>query len=83
MDSNMPVMDGKSPTKSIRGWKGAEEVSPTQKHAADLPIIAFTANVIDENGFNEEFPGMTDYLFKPLKMQKLQDLLEKYCPRGK
>ena len=80
MDNNMPVMDGKRATKIIREWKELKSASPTQKIAAELPIIAFTANVIESSEFENEYPGMTDYLVKPLKMQKLHDALEKHLP---
>jgi len=80
MDNNMPVMDGPKATKIIREWKDLEEVNSTQQIAAQLPIIIFTANTINPASFAHDFPQMTDYLVKPIKMKQLQDILVKYMP---
>jgi len=61
MDINMPVMDGFSATKEIRDWNKFDT----------LPIVAFTALVLDseiEKMFNL---GMNAYLSKPINIGKL------------
>jgi len=61
MDINMPVMDGFAATEVIRSEKKFET----------LPIVAYTALVLDseiEKMFNS---GMNAYLDKPLKLGKL------------
>lgn len=78
MDHHMPIMDGPQAAQKLRAWE--QLTSPTQQQltASKLPIIVFTANVIDEDRFSEDYPHMTDFLIKPLKMQQLQDILLKY-----
>ena len=73
MDYMMPVMDGIETTKKIR------EI-PSFK---DLPIIAFTANVI--SGAKEMFfsSGFSDFLAKPVEMTKLIEIFEKWIPKDK
>ncbi|MGZ0655006.1 ATP-binding protein [Coraliomargarita sp. W4R72] len=80
MDNNMPVMDGPEAAEIIRQWAHAEGASSTQISAAQLPIIVFTANVIDAATFHENYPNMSDFLLKPLKLQQLHNMLEKYSP---
>ncbi len=60
MDVQMPVMDGISATRKIRGELNS-----------DVPIIALTANAI--KGKKEEYmqAGMNDYLAKPYNEEKM------------
>ncbi len=71
MDHMMPEMDGVEATKLIRisGYN-------------DTIIIALTANAI--SGIAETFLecGMNDVLAKPIEMQKLSDILQKWLPIG-
>ncbi len=66
MDVNMPVMNGIEATKEIR------------KIDENIPIIALTASALE--GDREKFikAGMNDYLSKPLDIEKLKVILEKY-----
>lgn len=68
MDIHMPIMDGIEATRVIRGQA---------KHAA-LPIVAVTANALE--GDKEMFLqiGMNDYLPKPIKIESLVAVLDKY-----
>ena len=70
MDMNMPVMDGPAATKLIR-----ENEAGTTRH---VPIIAVTANVMTGT---REFclqAGMDDYLSKPITLQSMREVLEKW-----
>lgn len=77
MDHMMQDMDGIETTRKIRAL-GADD-----PYFADLPIIALTANVMA--GSKESFlaAGMNGYLPKPIEMQKLTRVLEKWLPREK
>jgi len=78
MDNMMPIMDGERATKIIREWANMDTASPTQKAAAQLPIIMFTANKVDAPQFKKDYPFMTDWVVKPLKISELRKVLEKY-----
>src|SRR5258708_5916483 len=67
MDVQMPEMDGLEATKLIRGSQSRQPV-----------IIALTANAMQ--GDREEClkAGMDDYISKPVRLQELMGLLEKW-----
>jgi len=71
MDCHMPEMDGYEATHHIR------ELETGDKH---LTIIAMTANV--QHGDSDKCldAGMDDYLAKPLKVNTLKNMLEKWLP---
>ena len=75
MDHMMPFMDGVEATGQIRAI-GSD-------YARRVPIIALTANAI--KGVEQQFlaAGMNDYLPKPIRVEQLQMLLEKWLPREK
>lgn len=75
IDHMMPGMDGVETTKEIRNL-GTE-------YAKTVPLIALTANAI--KGVEKEFleAGMDDYLFKPIKIDLLVDILKKWLPPDK
>jgi len=68
MDIQMPVMDGYKATETIRN----------NIQYKDLPIIALSANVMKENIDKSFQVGMNDYLSKPINVEKLFAILEKY-----
>jgi len=74
MDCNMPEMDGYDATRAIRSQK-------LSGCRSDVPIVAFTANVMsgDERLCREA--GMDDYLSKPVNVEVLKACLEKWLPR--
>lgn len=87
MDHMMPGMDGIETTARIRTWEaarnpgaGANGASPDQ---SGIPIVALTANAV--SGQREIFlqSGINDFLAKPIDIQKLDDILEKWLPREK
>ncbi|MDR3138671.1 MAG: response regulator [Treponema sp.] len=77
MDHMMPQMDGIQATAIIR------EMGKHDPYYRNLPIIALTANAIF--GQREMFlqNGIDDFLAKPIEMQKLNALLERWIPKEK
>jgi signal transduction histidine kinase len=67
-DIHMPKMDGIEVTRKLREIDKFKE----------LPIIALSADALSENKKLAEQAGVTDYLTKPLDIQKLIHLLKKY-----
>ena len=70
MDVNMPVMDGLQATMKIRSY--------ARQDAQSLPIIALTANALDEEEHICLEAGMNARLTKPINPQKLYQALVKY-----
>jgi CheY-like chemotaxis protein len=70
MDCQMPVMDGYEAT---RLWRQQEPASGQR-----LPIIALTANVFEENRLRCRAAGMDDFLAKPIHLQALAGMLNKW-----
>jgi CheY-like chemotaxis protein len=62
MDVNMPVMDGLTAARAIRSSGGKN---------AQTPIIALTANALDEQREQGFAAGMTGYLAKPIDPRAL------------
>ncbi|HEY8381503.1 MAG TPA: ATP-binding protein [Microvirga sp.] len=62
MDVQMPVMDGMSATRAIRGL---------DHPASTLPIIAMTANVLPQQVAQFRAAGMDDHVGKPFKREEL------------
>jgi two-component system, sensor histidine kinase len=73
MDCMMPVMNGYEATAVIRA-----QTSKVRNHA--IPVIALTANAMQEDRERCLAAGMNDYVSKPLKIAELQTLLEKWAP---
>ncbi len=69
MDYMMPHMDGIEAMKKIR------EKHPEYK---DIPIIAFTANAVEEARDLLLCEGMDDFIAKPVKAEELESLLKKW-----
>lgn len=63
MDIIMPVMNGLEATKEIRKLSRAD--------AANIPIIAITANAFEEDIRNSMNAGMNAHLTKPLEMKQV------------
>lgn len=73
-DLHMPEMDGYQLTQSIRSEK-------TGHH--QIPIIALTANALKGESEKCRALGMDDYLSKPVQLEQLKSVLEKWLPRSK
>lgn len=67
MDCMMPVMDGFTATRRIRQWEEENGI-------ANIPIIALTASVLDEDIAHCFEAGMDAYLPKPYKSKQLFDI---------
>ncbi len=75
MDHMMPEMDGIEATAEIRKLE--------ESYYKNLPIIALTANALV--GAKELFvkEGMNDFLAKPIEVEKLNEILQKWLPKEK
>jgi CheY-like chemotaxis protein len=75
MDHMMPEMDGVDATKLIRAHEGDKY--------KNLPIIALTANAIV--GARDMFlaNGFSDFISKPIEVEKLNQLLSKWIAKDK
>jgi signal transduction histidine kinase/ligand-binding sensor domain-containing protein/DNA-binding response OmpR family regulator len=67
MDMQMPEMDGLDATRAIRS-----------AHVPQPVIVALTANATKEDREHCFESGMDDYISKPIKLEQLMQILEKY-----
>ncbi len=74
MDCHMPVMDGIDATRSIR----ARERSCNR---SAIPIIAVSASAFAEDRQRCAEAGMNDFLPKPITLNSLRSMLEKWHPQ--
>ena len=70
MDVQMPVMDGYEATRTIRAL--------ARKDVKDLPIIAMTANAMEEDREAALKNGMNAHIAKPLDIDLFLSILGKY-----
>ena len=70
MDVQMPVMDGYEATRTIR--------SLPRRDVKKLPIIAMTANAMEEDKEAALKNGMNDHIAKPLDIELFLSVLGKY-----
>jgi CheY-like chemotaxis protein len=70
MDLMMPVMDGFEATREIRKIEALEE------NRSYTPIIAFTANTLNNDYDKCVRGGMDDILEKPFNFEKFSDILK-------
>jgi PAS domain S-box-containing protein len=75
MDCQMPEMDGWETTRHIRG-----RLSPVRN--PDIPIIAMTAGVLQEDREKCLAAGMNEYISKPVQPRELAETLEQWIRRG-
>ena len=70
MDIMMPIMDGYEATKLIREFK--------DDYISSIPIVAMTANVLEEDKKKALKLGMNDYITKPIDFEEFRMILAKY-----
>lgn len=70
MDIQMPRMDGIEATSAIRQLE-------SKKKNARVPIIAMTANPDKQRCLDA---GMDDFIFKPVMLGQLRELLDRWLP---
>ena len=69
MDHHMPIMDGMEATKLIRKMEGLGKRTP---------ILAFTANVVEESQKAFSEAGVDDFILKPVTIHALEETLHKW-----
>jgi PAS domain S-box-containing protein len=70
MDIQMPVMDGLTATRMIRGELGLQ----------DLPVIAFSAGVLTKERQDAMSAGLNDFVAKPVDLDDLVEVLLRWIP---
>ena len=73
MDIKMPVLDGFEATLQIRRAESGEKRTP---------IIAMSAHVLPEDESRCYDVGMDAHIAKPVQLDKLEAVLDRWCPRG-
>ena len=73
MDIQMPLMDGVEATREIRKLEG---------RAADVPIVALTANVMVAEQDKCLKAGMNDVLMKPIEWERVREVIRQYEARA-
>jgi signal transduction histidine kinase/ActR/RegA family two-component response regulator len=71
MDCQMPELDGYAATERIRALTGP---------SGRVPVIALTANAMTGDRELCLAAGMSDYLSKPMRLQEVREVLERWAP---
>lgn len=71
MDVQMPVLDGLAATQRVRAWEHAQ-------HKPRVPIVAVTAGVFEDNRRLCRDAGMDDFIAKPIVLDQLASVLERW-----
>ncbi len=79
MDIQMPVMDGLDATREIRAMTGSMIQSGVSY--AELPILAMTANVFEEDRRACKNVGMQAFVAKPVEPEELFSKLLQWLPQ--
>lgn len=74
MDVQMPDMDGRETTRKIRE---IEQQWPGEK----VPIVAMTADIMEDDREKCLEAGMNDYISKPIRQDVVFKMLKKWLPR--
>ncbi|MQA23696.1 PAS domain-containing protein [Rugamonas rivuli] len=73
MDVQMPVLNGYDATRAIRALGGA---------LAQLPIVAMTANVMDDDRRRADEAGMDAHVAKPIDVEEMLSVLIRLASRA-
>ena len=79
MDVQMPEMDGLEATRLIRSMDGS--MTDSEVKYCDIPILAMTANVYEEDRQVCLQSGMNDFIAKPVDPNNLFAMIGKWMPR--
>ena len=71
MDIQMPEMDGLETTRYIRKQESESQLPP-------IAIVAMTANATEDDQNICRDAGMSDYISKPIQIDKLKSMLQRY-----
>jgi CheY-like chemotaxis protein len=69
MDGSMPTLDGLEATAELRRWEAG---------GRRTPIVALTAHALPEDRARFLAAGMDDYLTKPVRIQDLRAVIERW-----
>ena len=70
MDVQMPIMDGYEATRTIRALE--------RKDVKSMPIIAMTANALEEDREAALANGMNAHISKPLDVEIFMEVLRRF-----
>ncbi len=73
-DLRMPRMDGFALAKAVRKHENGE--------AARMPIVAVSADAMEETRIQSTQSGIDAFITKPIKIEEIRDCLETYVPRA-
>ena len=76
MDCQMPVMDGLQATAARRRAEKGQGL-------AHMPVVAMTANALEGDELRCLEAGMDDYLSKPVKLEMLEKVLDRWIPAAR
>jgi signal transduction histidine kinase/CheY-like chemotaxis protein/PAS domain-containing protein len=83
MDCQMPELDGYETTRIIRTRereaRSQATSAPISTASPHIPIIALTANAMKEDRDRCREAGMDDYLSKPIKIEHLGTMLDRWA----
>ena len=81
MDMQMPVMDGLETTRRLRAMGGAENSDKNGlRYLQSVPIIAMTANAMEEDRQRCLDAGMNDHIQKPIDPRQIIHCLIQWVP---
>ena len=75
MDIQMPGMNGYDATRAIRNLESA--------YAKNIPIIALTANIFEDDIMKAIDSGMNEHITKPMDMRVVEKILSKWLLSGR
>lgn len=78
MDCQMPEMDGLEATRIIREQE--QQLRQTGQVSPHIPIVAMTANAMQEDRERCLAVGMDDFISKPVTKKALESILSRWVP---
>ena len=82
MDVQMPVMDGYDATIAIRNFEKERKNNAPLKHSNGVPIIAMTANAFAEDIEHCLKAGMDGHIAKPIEVEAMLNIADKFLKEG-